>query len=38
MIETLFPNVDWGNMWEATLETIYMTAMATGFTFVIGLV
>lgn len=37
MIETLFPNVDWENMWEATLETIYMTVMATGFTFVIGL-
>lgn len=37
MIETLFPNVDWEDMWEATLETIYMTAMATGFTFVIGL-
>jgi len=37
MIETLFPNVDWEDMWEATLETIYMTVMATGFTFVIGL-
>ncbi len=37
MIETLFPNVDWEKMWEATLETIYMTVMATGFTFVIGL-
>ncbi|MBZ5202528.1 ABC transporter permease [Planomicrobium chinense] len=38
MMESLFPNVDWDNMWEATLETLYMTAMSTFFTFVIGLV
>lgn len=38
MIESLFPNVDWENMWEATIETLYMTAMSTFFTFVIGLV
>lgn len=38
MIESLFPNVDWESMWEATLETLYMTAMSTFFTFVIGLV
>lgn len=38
MIESLFPNVDWDKMWEATIETIYMTAMSTLFTFVIGLV
>lgn len=38
MIESLFPNVDWNDMWEATLETLYMTAMSTFFTFVIGLV
>ncbi|CEG23391.1 Methionine import system permease protein MetP [Planococcus massiliensis] len=38
MVESLFPNVDWENMWEATLETLYMTAMSTFFTFVIGLV
>ena len=37
MIENLFPNVDWTNMWEATVETIYMTAISTFFTFVIGL-
>lgn len=37
MIENLFPNVDWTKMWEATLETLYMTAMSTVFTFVIGL-
>ncbi|MFC4713928.1 methionine ABC transporter permease [Planococcus dechangensis] len=38
MIDTLFPNVDWTNMWDATLETIYMTGMSTLFTFIIGLV
>lgn len=38
MIESLFPNVDWEKMWEATVETLYMTAMSTFFTFVIGLV
>ncbi|WP_342514775.1 methionine ABC transporter permease [Sporosarcina sp. FSL K6-1522] len=37
MIENLFPNVDWMIMWEATVETLYMTAIATLFTFVIGL-
>lgn len=38
MIDSLFPNVDWTNMWDATLETIYMTGMSTLFTFIIGLV
>jgi len=38
MIESLFPNVDWEKMWEATVETLYMTAMSTLFTFIIGLV
>ena len=38
MLENLFPNVDWQAMWEATLETIYMTAVSTLFTFIIGLV
>ncbi|WP_342543165.1 methionine ABC transporter permease [Paenisporosarcina sp. FSL H8-0542] len=37
MIENLLPNVDWEKMWEATLETLYMTAMATVLTFIIGL-
>lgn len=37
MIETLFPNVDWEKMWEATVETLYMTAVSTVFTFVIGI-
>lgn len=37
MIENLFPNVDWTKMWEATFETLYMTAVSTVFTLVIGL-
>jgi len=37
MIENLFPNVDWTKMWEATFETLYMTAVSTFFTLVIGL-
>ncbi|WP_298831902.1 methionine ABC transporter permease [uncultured Planococcus sp.] len=37
MIDSLFPNVDWDSMWEATLETLYMTALSTVFTFAIGL-
>lgn len=37
MLNDLFPNVDWVKMWEATLETLYMTSVATVFTFVIGL-
>ncbi len=38
MSESLFPNVNWENMWEATVETIYMTAVSTLFTFIIGLI
>ena len=37
MIEQIFPNVDWANMWEASYETIYMTLISVAFTFVIGL-
>ncbi len=37
MIENLFPNVDWAKMWEAAGQTLYMTAVSTFFTFVIGL-
>ncbi len=37
MIESLFPNVEWDSMWEATLETLYMTALSTLFTFILGL-
>jgi D-methionine transport system permease protein len=38
MIEDLFPNVDWEKMWEATVETLYMTGMSVLITFVVGLI
>jgi D-methionine transport system permease protein len=38
MIETLFPNVDWEKLWEATLETLYMTGMSVLITFVLGII
>ncbi|PLR79320.1 methionine ABC transporter permease [Bacillus sp. V3-13] len=38
MIETMLPNVDWERMWEATTETLYMTAISVLATFVLGLV
>ncbi|HZG13197.1 MAG TPA: methionine ABC transporter permease [Kurthia gibsonii] len=34
----LFPNVDWEEMWQATLETLYMTGVSTIITFILGLV
>ncbi|WP_044338174.1 methionine ABC transporter permease [Rossellomorea aquimaris] len=38
MIENLFPNVDWEKMWEATLETLYMTGMSVVITFILGMI
>lgn len=37
MFNQLFPNVDWGKMLDATYETIYMTAVATVITFILGI-
>ncbi|WP_432360297.1 methionine ABC transporter permease [Sporosarcina sp. UB5] len=37
MIENLFPDVKWDNMWEATVETLYMTGVSTLYTFIFGL-
>lgn len=37
MLSQLFPNVKWDDMWEATYDTLYMTVIATGATFVLGL-
>ena len=36
MLTNLFPNVDWENMWQATYETLYMTAISTVVTFILG--
>ncbi|OIU66946.1 methionine ABC transporter permease [Rossellomorea aquimaris] len=38
MIETVFPNVDWEKLWEATLETLYMTGVSVLITFVLGII
>lgn len=38
MLTSLFPNVDWGKMWDATYETLYMTTISTVITFILGLV
>ncbi|KPL58976.1 methionine ABC transporter permease [Rossellomorea vietnamensis] len=38
MIENLFPNVDWEKMWEATIETLYMTGMSVLITFIVGMI
>lgn len=37
MLTNLFPNVDWQMMREATYETLYMTAISTLVTFILGL-
>ncbi len=34
----LFPNVDWEKMWQATVETLYMTGYSIVITFILGLV
>lgn len=38
MLKTYFPNVDWNLMWEATTQTLYMTAVSVGITLVLGLI
>ncbi|MCG7345428.1 ABC transporter permease [Sporosarcina sp. ACRSL] len=38
MSETLFPHVKWDNMWEATIETLYMTGVSTIYTFIFGII
>jgi D-methionine transport system permease protein len=37
MVESLFPNVNWESMWEATIQTAYMTAISVLATFVLGI-
>ncbi|WP_080844207.1 methionine ABC transporter permease [Cytobacillus gottheilii] len=36
MLSSLIPNVQWDKMWEATLETLYMTAISVFATFILG--
>ncbi|AZB44316.1 ABC transporter permease [Bacillus sp. FJAT-42376] len=37
MLEQWLPNVDWADVWEATAETLYMTAFSVVATFILGL-
>jgi D-methionine transport system permease protein len=37
MIEQWFPNVDWDKMWEATIQTLYMTSVSVVITFILGI-
>ncbi|ALC89462.1 methionine ABC transporter permease [Bacillus sp. FJAT-18017] len=38
MLEELFPNVDWEDIWEATIETLYMTSISVVITFILGII
>ncbi|MBT1846657.1 methionine ABC transporter permease [Enterobacter ludwigii] len=38
MAETLFPHLKWEQLWAATLETLYMTALSGVATFVLGII
>lgn len=37
MLETLLPNVKWPKMWEATVETLYMSGVSVLITFILGI-
>lgn len=38
MLNEWFPNVKWEKMWEATVETLYMTSISVIATFIIGII
>lgn len=38
MLHELFPNVDWLEMWQATLETLFMTVISVAATFILGII
>ncbi|WP_141432507.1 methionine ABC transporter permease [Bacillus sp. 03113] len=37
MIEEFFANINWVEMWDATIETLYMTGVSVIATFIIGI-
>ncbi|KKB33158.1 methionine ABC transporter permease [Bacillus thermotolerans] len=37
MLEQWLPNVNWENIWEATIETLYMTSISVVATFILGI-
>jgi len=38
MLEQVFPNVKWEKVWNATIETIYMTSVSVLATFIFGII
>ncbi|MBS4190660.1 ABC transporter permease [Bacillus sp. FJAT-49705] len=38
MLNSWFPNVSWEKMWEATIETLYMTSISVIATFFLGII
>ncbi|TDT56907.1 D-methionine transport system permease protein [Enterobacter sp. AG5470] len=38
MVESFFPHLKWEQLWAATQETLYMTALSGAATFVLGIV
>ncbi|HEU5139445.1 MAG TPA: methionine ABC transporter permease [Bacillales bacterium] len=38
MLKELFPHADWGKLWEATIETLYMTSISVGISFILGII
>jgi D-methionine transport system permease protein len=38
MFESMFPNIKWDNIMEATIETLYMTAISVVATFFLGVI
>ncbi|MBY0124208.1 methionine ABC transporter permease [Bacillus sp. S/N-304-OC-R1] len=38
MLNEWFPNVKWEKMWEATIETLYMTSISVIATFILGII
>ncbi|MFK2826481.1 methionine ABC transporter permease [Bacillus sp. B190/17] len=38
MLKQWFPNVDWIKMWEAAIETLYMTGVSVLATFIFGII
>ncbi|HEX6923136.1 MAG TPA: ABC transporter permease, partial [Bacillales bacterium] len=38
MLKELFPHADWGKLWEATVETLYMTSISVAISFILGII
>ncbi|MDQ0177752.1 methionine ABC transporter permease [Bacillus chungangensis] len=38
MIEKFFPHVNWEKVWEATIQTLYMTGVSVLITFILGII